>query len=133
MNKCSIIRHNYCVPGSCDHIKMSEPPPYSEQPLPPQGQTAPAPVAQQTQPTAGKNPNFRFNRTPMSYDCHICHTKQTTQVSYKVGALAWLLVLLLCLLFIWPCCLLPLVIKDVHDVVHTCPNCNNQVGVYKRV
>ncbi|XP_065887864.1 lipopolysaccharide-induced tumor necrosis factor-alpha factor homolog [Dysidea avara] len=124
------------------------PPPQTGQ-APPQGgypppQTAPAPQQTQNttvvvqQPQATTVTNVHFGANPMSYNCHICHTQQVTRVNYKSGLLTWLIVLVLfglgfiCCLF-WPFCCVPLCISGTKDAYHTCPNCNNQVGVYKRI
>lgn len=69
----------------------------------------------------------------MSYNCHVCHTQQVTRVHYNSGAFTWLLVLILCVLGLWACALIPLCIDGTKDVYHICPNCNSQVGVYKRL
>ena len=69
----------------------------------------------------------------MNYNCHVCHTQQVTHVTYKPGTLTWILVVVLCLLGLWPCALIPLCVDGAQDAYHTCPNCNTQVGVYRRM
>jgi len=69
----------------------------------------------------------------MSYNCHVCHTQQVTRVTHKTGTLTIIVVLILCLLGLWPCALIPLCVPALQDTVHTCPNCNTQVGVHKKV
>ena len=76
---------------------------------------------------------FQVSELPMTYNCHVCHTQQVTRVTYKPGTLTWIIVLVLCLLGLWPCCLIPLCIDGVKDVYHTCPNCNSEVGVCRRM
>ncbi|XP_065889424.1 lipopolysaccharide-induced tumor necrosis factor-alpha factor homolog [Dysidea avara] len=111
----------------------------------PPPQTAPAPQQAQNTTVVVQQPQaavvtkgVHFGPSPMSYNCHICHTQQVTRVDYKSGALTCLIVLVifllgfLCCLF-WPFCCVPLCISGTKDVYHTCPNCNNQVGVHKRI
>ncbi|XP_065890892.1 cell death-inducing p53-target protein 1 homolog [Dysidea avara] len=111
----------------------SYPPPQAGYP-PSQGaqQQATTTVVVQAQPATAVVTNVKFGASPTVYNCHICNTQQTTRISHKTGTLTWLLVLLLCVLGLWPCCLIPFCIEGTKDVIHTCPNCNNQVGVCKR-
>ena len=80
---------------------------------------------------------FWFPDYPISYNCHICHTQQVTRTSHEIGLLTWLIVGTLCLFLLpfglFPFALIPLCIPGTMDVVHTCPNCNNRVGTYRRL
>ncbi|XP_065889425.1 lipopolysaccharide-induced tumor necrosis factor-alpha factor homolog [Dysidea avara] len=119
------------------------PPPQAAGYPPPQA-PPPAQQAQNTtvvvqQPQAAViTKGVHFGPSPMSYNCHICHTQQVTRVDYQSGLLTCLIVLVIfllgfvCCLF-WPFCCVPLCISGTKDVYHTCPNCNNQVGVHKRL
>ena len=79
----------------------------------------------------------KFSEFPTSYNCHVCHTQQVTRTSHEIGLLTWIIVGVLCLFLLpfglCPFALIPLCIPATMDVVHTCPNCNSQVGVYRRL
>ncbi|XP_065890207.1 lipopolysaccharide-induced tumor necrosis factor-alpha factor homolog [Dysidea avara] len=88
-------------------------------------------VAQQ--PTTSTVVNTTFGDSPMSYNCHVCKTQQVTRVTHKVGTMTILIVIILCVLGLWPCALIPLCVPALQDSVHTCPNCNTEVGVHKKM
>ncbi|XP_065890299.1 cell death-inducing p53-target protein 1 homolog isoform X2 [Dysidea avara] len=101
-------------------------------PVSPQTTTASTVVVTQQQPVTAVVPTT-FGEAPMTCNCHICNTQQVTRVTYTPGTLTWLVVLILCLFGLWPCALIPLYIDGLQDAVHTCPNCNSQVGVHRRM
>ncbi|XP_061557124.1 lipopolysaccharide-induced tumor necrosis factor-alpha factor homolog-like [Phycodurus eques] len=65
--------------------------------------------------------------------CPSCQQQVMTNVTYKPGTYAWLMVLLfICLGLVLCCCLLPLLFKKFKDAHHTCPRCNRLLHVEKR-
>uniref|UniRef100_A0AAZ3PW25 Si:ch211-157c3.4 n=1 Tax=Oncorhynchus tshawytscha TaxID=74940 RepID=A0AAZ3PW25_ONCTS len=87
----------------------------------------------------GETPTQKF----VSYDtelgrsegmttCTSCQQQVMTNVTYKVGAYAWLM----CILFILcglvvGCCLIPFFMKHFKDAYHSCPRCNRIIHVDK--
>ena len=71
-----------------------------------------------------------MSRKPVLYNCHICGTQQVTVISYKYGPALWFLCLLICILMHFFALFL-FCVQDLKDVHHTCPNCQNEVGVKK--
>ncbi|EDO37753.1 predicted protein [Nematostella vectensis] len=66
--------------------------------------------------------------------CSFCQTHIVTATTYRYGALTWLLSGGICLLGGWlGCCLIPFCLDGCKDVIHTCPNCQAQLGVYRRL
>ncbi|XP_065891087.1 lipopolysaccharide-induced tumor necrosis factor-alpha factor homolog [Dysidea avara] len=74
----------------------------------------------------------RFGESSTPFRCRYCHTQQVSDVSHEMSSMGWLLCLILCVLGLWPFCLIPFCIDGFQNVIHTCPNCHNQVGVYRR-
>ena len=82
-------------------------------------------------------------QTPVFRDHPVLTTDSTgeqvlTVLSYRVGFLTWIAVLILLLLtipFCLCCCLafIPLLMKDLKDVYHINPTDNTVVGIYKRL
>ncbi|XP_055753716.1 lipopolysaccharide-induced tumor necrosis factor-alpha factor homolog-like [Salvelinus fontinalis] len=87
----------------------------------------------------GETPTQKF----VSYDtelgrsegmttCTSCQQQVMTNVTYKVGAFAWLscILFILCGLVVG-CCLIPFFLKHFKDVYHSCPRCNRIIHVEK--
>ncbi|XP_023677541.1 lITAF domain-containing protein [Paramormyrops kingsleyae] len=74
-----------------------------------------------------------LSRSPGMTTCINCQQQVMTEVTYKVGAYAWLMCLLfiLCGLVIG-CCLLPFFMKFFKDVYHSCPKCHQIINVQKK-
>ncbi|CAL8354784.1 unnamed protein product [Boreogadus saida] len=70
---------------------------------------------------------------PVRTKCALCEATCVTSVTYKNGALTWVLCGVLGIFGIWPFCLIPLCCDDCKDVEHRCPNCQNVVHVHKRI
>eukprot|EP01120_Amphizonella_sp_Union-15-10_P005265 TRINITY_DN16005_c0_g1_i1.p1 TRINITY_DN16005_c0_g1~~TRINITY_DN16005_c0_g1_i1.p1 ORF type:complete len:120 (-),score=5.85 TRINITY_DN16005_c0_g1_i1:114-473(-) len=65
--------------------------------------------------------------------CQYCGQTITTIVERQVGFGNWLFTGLCCLFGCWlGCCLIPLCIDDLKNVVHHCPVCHHTVGIKKR-
>ncbi|KAK3096218.1 hypothetical protein FSP39_024583 [Pinctada imbricata] len=75
-----------------------------------------------------------FTQCPTRLLCPYCRADITTSIEYEAGALTWLTSGVLCLVGCWlGCCLIPFCINDLQDVKHKCPNCNNIVGINRRL
>ncbi|XP_060063452.1 LITAF domain-containing protein-like [Ylistrum balloti] len=115
------------------------------QPPPPPGYTQPQqPMGYPTQQSAQHtvivtNPGYAqpiniFRESPVSMACPFCNAQIVTSTSYVTGTLAWLLCGILILLGLWiGCCLIPFCLNGCKDVIHSCPNCNQQVGKFNRM
>ncbi|KAJ8363933.1 hypothetical protein SKAU_G00127640 [Synaphobranchus kaupii] len=95
---------------------------------------APVPVYSSSPPT------IRFvshetvlGRSPGMTTCTSCQQQVMTNVTYKVGAFAWLmcLVFILCGLVVG-CCLIPFFVRHFKDTYHSCPRCNRILHVEKK-
>lgn len=75
-----------------------------------------------------------FRESPVGMACPYCHATIVTAISYEPGTLAWVaclgLVLVGCGL---GCCFIPFCVDGCKDAIHTCPNCQRQLGVYRRM
>ncbi|KAI4878205.1 hypothetical protein NFI96_022862 [Prochilodus magdalenae] len=74
-----------------------------------------------------------LGRTPGMTTCTTCREQVLTNVTYKVGAFAWLMCILfiLCGLVIG-CCLIPFFVKHFKDAYHLCPKCKRILYVEKK-
>ncbi|XP_076839744.1 lITAF domain-containing protein [Brachyhypopomus gauderio] len=74
-----------------------------------------------------------LGREPAMATCTSCREQVLTNVTYKVGAFAWLMCLLLIFCgFIIGCCLIPFFVKFFKDAYHTCPKCRRIIHVEKK-
>nr|XP_057905954.1 lipopolysaccharide-induced tumor necrosis factor-alpha factor homolog-like [Doryrhamphus excisus] len=74
-----------------------------------------------------------LGRTSGMTTCPSCNQQVMTNVEYKAGTYAWLMVLLFICLGLWLCCcLIPLLMKRFKDVHHFCPRCNSLLHVEKK-
>uniref|UniRef100_A0A3Q3W8G3 LITAF domain-containing protein n=1 Tax=Mola mola TaxID=94237 RepID=A0A3Q3W8G3_MOLML len=63
--------------------------------------------------------------------CPHCNQTVTTKVTFKPGAAAWglcLIVMLLCC----GCCLIPFMMPSLREAHHSCPQCKTHLHIYKR-
>lgn len=75
-----------------------------------------------------------FHEAPVATTCPACHASVVTATSYVTGTLTWLACLGLCVIGCDAgCCLIPFCVDSMKDVVHSCPSCGNQIGVYRRM
>ncbi|XP_048747521.1 LITAF domain-containing protein-like [Ostrea edulis] len=127
-------------PGQYPPPQAQYPPPQQGYPPPQQGypppQTGYAPPPVQTvvvaQPVAMCGaPAMR--ECPARVTCASCRADIVTGTTFETGMLTWLIAGILCLFGCWPCCLIPFCVDGCKDVIHTCPNCKAQVGVYRRM
>lgn len=77
---------------------------------------------------------MQFFEYPVSMTCPHCQASIVTATDYTPGTLTWLSCGATALVGCWlGCCLIPFCVDALKDVIHSCPNCKNQVGVYRRM
>ncbi|PAA77312.1 hypothetical protein BOX15_Mlig011028g2 [Macrostomum lignano] len=64
--------------------------------------------------------------------CQFCGADIMTNTQYVIGVTVWIIAAVLFITCLWLCIFIPFVTNACKDVKHSCPNCNNQIGVYKR-
>ncbi|XP_002739648.1 lipopolysaccharide-induced tumor necrosis factor-alpha factor homolog [Saccoglossus kowalevskii] len=97
-------------------------------------QQPPTEVYSATTAMIPESQNLIFRDTPLATHCHVCQTNVITKIKHDEGLLTWLIAGTLCLFGCWcGCCLIPFCIDECKNVVHSCPNCNHVVGIYKRL
>lgn len=75
-----------------------------------------------------------FHESPVATTCPNCGAAIVTATSYVTGTLTWLACLGLCVIGCDAgCCLIPFCVDSMKDVIHTCPSCGTQVGVFRRM
>ncbi|XP_068687660.1 LITAF domain-containing protein-like [Montipora capricornis] len=75
-----------------------------------------------------------FHEIPVPMTCPNCRATIVTSTDYVTGTLTWLACLGLCVVGCDAgCCLIPFCVDSMKDVIHTCPSCGTQVGVYRRM
>ncbi|XP_062304630.1 lipopolysaccharide-induced tumor necrosis factor-alpha factor homolog-like [Osmerus eperlanus] len=86
-------------------------------------------------PTKNKFVSYEteLGRTSGRTTCTGCKQQVNTDVTYKVGAFAWLMcfVFILCGLVVG-CCLIPFFVKHFKDAYHSCPQCHQILYVDKK-
>ncbi|RUS81057.1 hypothetical protein EGW08_011176 [Elysia chlorotica] len=77
---------------------------------------------------------MHYSQSPALIVCQHCQATVTTSTDYTTGVMTWLLAGGVCLVGCWlGCCLIPFCIDAGKDVIHTCPNCKRQVGMFKQI
>ncbi|XP_052264426.1 LITAF domain-containing protein-like isoform X11 [Dreissena polymorpha] len=130
---------------------MSAPPPYpgNEKGMPPPNpaypQQAPgyapqygAQYGQQATTVVVAQPAYtvvqHFRESPVRIKCQFCQADIVTSTYYETGTLTWVACFVIAIVGCWiGCCLIPFCMDACKDVVHQCPNCNQQVGRYNRM
>ncbi|THD26096.1 Lipopolysaccharide-induced tumor necrosis factor-alpha factor [Fasciola hepatica] len=92
--------------------------------------TSSSPVPVTTEPLEildmGQEPAFTY--------CDHCHEKGITKLSYQTGQMTWVLCGVVAVLGgVLGCCLIPFCVNSCKDVVHRCPQCDEVIGVHKRM
>jgi len=130
----------YQPPPPGGYQNTQPPPGYFSQPQQ-QGPPPPGvPVQQPGYPAGYPAPNTaiivgaRWSEVPQFATCNSCNEQVMTSVSYVAGSLTWLLCFIIVIFCGWLfcLCLIPFCIDGCKDVIHSCPNCNRQLGVCKR-
>lgn len=71
--------------------------------------------------------------SPALVRCPNCHHQVTTKVQYVPGRGAWCLCILLTLMgLVCGFCLIPLMVRGLQDVHHSCPRCETPLHVHMR-
>ncbi|XP_052264491.1 lipopolysaccharide-induced tumor necrosis factor-alpha factor homolog isoform X5 [Dreissena polymorpha] len=75
-----------------------------------------------------------FRESPVRIKCQFCQADIVTSTYYDTGTLTWIACFVIFIVGCWlGCCLIPFCLDGCKDVVHQCPNCNQQVGRYNRM
>lgn len=86
------------------------------------------------QPTAVAISAIGFGESPVAMSCPACKQSIVTATTYVTGTLTWLACLGLCVVGCdLGCCLIPFCCDPMKDVVHICPSCGAQVGLFRRM
>ena len=74
-----------------------------------------------------------WSNSPQQAKCLGCNETVETIISYKPGVVTYKMSMLACALLGWICCLcfVPFCLNATKDVIHTCPKCNNQLGIHR--
>jgi len=125
-------------------VYYQQPPPGYQGPYPPQavampvgapmGTTTTTVYVQQLEPAVIVPGPLYLRDRPVAIVCPYCGARGMTQIDYEPGACTWLSVggCVLCGLWLG-CCLIPLCVDSLKDVVHYCPNCHHHVGKFNRL
>ncbi|KAM9857473.1 lipopolysaccharide-induced tumor necrosis factor-alpha factor [Aulostomus maculatus] len=92
------------------------------------------PVVVVTQPQSSPSITVpHLTDTPAVVQCPHCHRVVTTKVTYTPGSGAWAMCILIAVMgLICGFCLIPLAVRGLQDVHHSCPQCKNHIHTYKR-
>ncbi|KAL4463074.1 hypothetical protein ABPG74_007075 [Tetrahymena malaccensis] len=90
-------------------------------------------LSMQNQSMEFQNPYVVQNMTqmtpyPVLTTCFNCKKTITTTVTSKAGSGTWTMSFVLCLFT--GCCCIPFIIDSCQDRIHTCSNCQAQLGVF---
>ena len=76
-------------------------------------------------------PATKLEDVPGTVNCTSCGIQVITCIEYRASDVNWALAGLLCSFGCHlGCCLVPVFVKSVKDVVHICPLCKTQLGKY---
>lgn len=75
-----------------------------------------------------------FRESPVHTCCPHCRAEVVTGIHYESGTFAWVI----CCVLWWVglglgCCLIPFCVDGCKDVIHTCPNCQQQIARFSRM
>lgn len=92
-------------------------------------------VVVSSQPLSGGCPISlsHLGEIPGLVRCPYCRNTVTTKVTYRPGAAAWGLCILLTVMgLVCGICLIPFMVRGLQDVRHSCPQCGNHLYTYTR-
>ena len=85
------------------------------------------------QPTLVNDRYVIYSESPATIVCPYCRTTVVSAIRHVPGDQTWLCCFVLCFLGCnLGCCLFPFCNTDCLDVLHSCPNCEREVGVFQR-
>ncbi|KAH9489201.1 hypothetical protein Btru_045594 [Bulinus truncatus] len=116
-----------------------------QSPPQPRAQSAGHPQSSHTSPRPGSPPTAAvasppqvvvvkgFDSLPARAKCPHCHADIVTATHTESGTCSWIMCIVLCLVGCnLGCCLIPFCSACCQDVIHTCPNCNQQIARWNR-
>ncbi|KAH9489203.1 hypothetical protein Btru_045596 [Bulinus truncatus] len=75
-----------------------------------------------------------FRDVPVHMNCPHCHAEIVTRPHFETGTFTWIIC---CVLFFvgcsFGCCFIPFCLDGCKDVIHSCPNCRQQIARYSRI
>lgn len=75
-----------------------------------------------------------LHESPVRTMCPHCRADIVTATQYESGTFSWLICVILCLVGCQlGCCLIPFCVDGCQDVIHTCPNCRQQISRWSRM
>ncbi|XP_071446326.1 lipopolysaccharide-induced tumor necrosis factor-alpha factor homolog [Hetaerina americana] len=63
--------------------------------------------------------------------CPSCRASVATKVVHENTTKTHIICLILCLVGLWPCCVIPYCVNSCKNANHYCPTCNAFLGTYK--
>ncbi|XP_072022698.1 uncharacterized protein [Amphiura filiformis] len=90
-------------------------------------------VGQPTTTTIVTTSMIHVSDRPVNTQCPNCQNQVTSVVQRTMGGMVWLIAAILCIVGLWPCCLIPFCITDLYDCDHTCPVCKYHLGSFRRL
>ncbi|TNN18333.1 Lipopolysaccharide-induced tumor necrosis factor-alpha factor isoform 2 [Schistosoma japonicum] len=83
-------------------------------------------------PESENESTMKLGRSPKSFRCECCQHVTVTRTTYQVGALTWIMAVVIFLCGgILGCFLIPFLVDCCKDVRHECPFCGTEIGVVK--
>jgi lipopolysaccharide-induced tumor necrosis factor-alpha factor len=87
-----------------------------------------------TQPVVTTTVVQQFRESPVQTVCPHCQAQIVTATSYETGTFTWLICAVVCLVGCdLGCCLIPFCVDGCKDVIHSCPNCHQQISRWSRL
>lgn len=124
------------MPPPVGGYQNTQPPPgyFAGQQVTPVGAVPVQPVGYPVGPTTAIIVGARWSEVPQLANCTTCNKQVMTSVAYVPGSMAWLLCFIIVIFGGWLfcLCLIPFCMDACKDVVHSCPSCNRNLGIYKR-
>ena len=81
------------------------------------------------QPGKGKEVILTRHTEPFSFFCDACNQTRQTEVTTKLSASAWLLMIALVLVSLWPCAFVPCCTLALKDHKHRCSTCKKDIAI----